>query len=144
MSEKRQNMFSGTGLAVSTPSSLSVRPQTKTEVMIGREYRKQQMVAGHQATKAIMGQHLISAVIVNGVQTYAATVEELDAIRAANRSPQAQRYVDDFCEHMSVRGGHLMAGAVEVGVKNIMREVDRDLYREDVKPGLVARLLGGE
>lgn len=144
MSEKRQNMFTGTALAVSNPSSLSVRPQTKTEVMIGREYRKQQMVASIQAAKAITGQQLIGTVIVSGVQTYAGTVEAIDAVRTANRSPQAQHYVDDFCEHMSVRGGHLMAAAVEVGVRNIMREVDRDLYREDVKPGLVARLLGGE
>jgi hypothetical protein len=144
MSEKRQNMFSGTALTVSNPSSLSVRPQTKTEVMIGREYRKQQMVASAQAAKAITGQHLIANVIVSGVETYAGTVEEIDAIRTANRTPQAQRYVDDFCEHLSVRGGHLMAAAVEVGVRNIMREVDRDLYRDDIKPGFFARLLGGE
>jgi hypothetical protein len=102
------------------------------------------MVASAQAAKAITGQHLIANVIVSGVETYAGTVEEIDAIRTANRTPQAQRYVDDFCEHLSVRGGHLMAAAVEVGVRNIMREVDRDLYRDDIKPGFFARLLGGE
>lgn len=145
MSEKRQNMFSGTALAVSTPSSLSVRPQNKTEQLIVREYHKQQMVTNAQAVKAVTGQHLIAGVIVSGVQTYAGTVEEIDAIRTAtDRTSQAQRYVDDFCEHMSLRGGHLMAAAVEVGVRNIMQEVDRPLYKDDVKPGLIARLLGGE
>jgi hypothetical protein len=145
MTLKRKNMFSGTDLTVANSASLSVRPQTKTEGLIGREYRKQQMVASAQAAKAITGQHLVATVIVNGVQTYAGTVENIDAIRTDNnRSPQAQGYVDDFCEHMSVRGGHLMAAAVEVGVKNIMQEVAREIYREDVKPGLIDRLLGRE
>lgn len=143
MTEKR-NMFSGTAVVPTSSTSLSVRPQTKTEEKIVREYRKQQMVGGAQAAKAITGQQLISTVIVSGVQTYAGTVEAIDAVRTATRSPQAQRYVDDFCEHMSLRGGHMMAAAVEVGVRNIMREVDRDLYMDDVKPGFFARLLGGE
>ena len=145
MSTKRQNMFSGTGLAVSTPTSLAVRAQTKTEALIVREYHKQQLVAGAQAVKAMTGQRLISNIIVSGVQSYAGTVEAIEAIRTANdRSSQAQRYVDDFCEHMSIRGGQLMAATVEVGVKNIVEVVDLPLYREDVKPGIIDKLLGRE
>lgn len=142
MASKKQNMFSGTGLVVSSPVAPLAQAKTRAEEKTLAEYRKQTLVMREQRDKSLVAFSLMQDVYVHGYAEYVHTVEEIEALRTPNGRNEAQKYVDDFAEHLSLKAGHQISGAVDLGIRNIVRESDRELYFEDEPPGWLDRLRG--
>jgi hypothetical protein len=142
MASKKQNMFSGTGLVVSSPVPPLAQAKTRAEEKTLAEYRKQTLVMRGQTAKSTVAFSFMREVYVHAYADYVHTVEAIEALRTPNGRNEAQKYVDDFAEHLSLKAGHQFSGAVDLGIRNIVQESDRGLYFEDVPPGWLDRLRG--
>jgi hypothetical protein len=142
MTPKKQNRFSGTSLVVSSPVAPLAQAKTRAEEKTLAEYRKQTLVMRAQRDKSFVAFSFMRDVYVHACAELVHTVEEIEVLRTPNGRNEAQKYVDDFAEHLSLTAGHHLSGAADLGIRNIVRELDRDLYFEDVPPGWLDRLRG--
>ncbi len=133
---------------VSTQSNLSpFRPSSKLvsdERRMLEQLHKQTTFQQGQTIKAIYGMAKIAEIHHQGTVLFDGTVESIETIREGKqRSPQHQRYIDEFSHHTIQTCAHHFSATMEVGSYTIAQIVHQSLDVPEEKRSFWQRLFCG-